>query len=137
MLAQLIKQILIVDDHELVRRGIRSVLLEDSRVFVCGEAINGLDAVAKAKELKPDVIIMDITMPVMDGIEATRQIRRCLPLTSVIIVSQHDSGEVRRVAFEAGAVAYIAKTAIGRDLLIAVEKTFAHSKKDFDAGDAK
>ena len=76
-------RVLIVDDHEIVRRGVRSLLLSQANCDVCGEAVDGQDAVEKARELKPDVIVMDVSMPNLNGLDATRQVRRILPQTEV------------------------------------------------------
>ena len=91
-------RILIVDDHEPVRRGVRSLLASRADWSVCGEARNGIEAVAKARELRPDVVLMDVSMPLMDGIEATRTIRREVPESKVIILSQNDPAIVRQQA---------------------------------------
>src|SRR5260221_8123481 len=86
-------RVLIVDDHEVVRKGVRSLLLR-SGYDVCGEGVDGEDGLAKAKELKPDVIVMDVTMPRLNGLEATRQMRGILPDIQVVILSQHESAEM-------------------------------------------
>jgi len=78
-------RLLIVDDHEVVRRGIRSLLADDNRWEVCGEAVDGQDAVDKARELKPDLIVMDVSMPRLNGLEATPIIRSALPDCEVLI----------------------------------------------------
>lgn len=114
-------RILIADDHELFRRGLRSLLATRPEWEVCDEAVNGRDAVEKARHLKPDVIVMDITMPVMNGLEATRLIRQEVPESEVLIVSQHDPAQMMKPALEAGACAYVTKSQVARDLLAAVE----------------
>lgn len=91
-------QILIVDDHELVRSSIRSVLSSRPEWKICGEAADGIEAIEKAKSLKPNVILMDISMPRMNGLEATRFIRKELPGSKVVIVSQNDPAIARRQA---------------------------------------
>jgi PAS domain S-box-containing protein len=115
-------RILVVDDHELVRRGICSVLASKPELSVCAEASDGRDAIEKAKTLHPEVIVMDISMPNMNGLEATREIKRFLPDTSVLVVSQHQSPEMVRQAFNAGAQGYVVKSAISKDLLTGIEK---------------
>ncbi len=115
-------RILVVDDHELVRKGICTVLATEPAFTVCGEAIDGRDAVAKARALLPDVVVMDVSMPNMDGLEATRQIKHLLPDTEVVVVSQFEAPEMKRHARSAGAGAYIVKTAISTDLLAAIAK---------------
>jgi PAS domain S-box-containing protein len=115
-------RVLIVDDHEVVRKGVRSLLSSANDVEICGEAVDGRDAIAKAKQLKPDVITMDISMPNLNGLDATREIRRILPDTSVLIMSQHDVPEMMRQAVNAGARAYVVKSAISTQLIPALEK---------------
>ena len=115
-------KILIADDHELVRRGVRSVLRTRPDVEVCGEAIDGQDAVEQARHLVPDLVVMDISMPRLNGLEATREIRRLLPTTNVLILSQHNSPEMMRQALNAGARGYVVKTAISGDLFTAIDK---------------
>src|SRR5215831_18669619 len=82
-------QVLVVDDHEIVRRGVRS-LLHEAGIEVWGGAVGGFDAIVKAQELKPDVVVMDVSMPNVNGIEATIEIVRHLPETRVVMLSQHD-----------------------------------------------
>jgi DNA-binding NarL/FixJ family response regulator len=94
-------RILIVDDHELVRRGLRSILLTRPEWEICGEAADGSIAIEKARELKPDVVLLDITMPHMNGLDAARIIRRDVPRAKVIILSQYDESEMRSRALEA------------------------------------
>ncbi len=115
-------RILIADDHELVRRGVRSVLRTRPDIEICGEAIDGQDAVEQARLLSPDLIIMDISMPRLNGLEATREIRRILPTSNVLILSQHNSPEMMRQALNAGARGYVIKTAISGDLFTAIDK---------------
>ena len=126
-------RVLIVDDHEIVRRGVRSLLLSQANCDVCGEAVDGQDAVEKARELKPDVIVMDVSMPNLNGLDATRQVRRILPQTEVLILSQHDSTEMVRQAFHAGARGYVVKSSISRQLVAALDKVSRH-EPFFDNG---
>ena len=105
-------RVLIVDDHEVVRRGVRSLLAARTGFEVCGEAVDGQDGVEKAQELKPDVIVMDVSMPKLNGFEATRLIHNLLPDIGVLILSQHESPEVIKQAFRAGALGYVAKSSI-------------------------
>ena len=101
-------KILLVDDHEIVRRGVRQIL--EDHWQICGEAGNGEEAVVKALELKPDLILMDISMPRVNGIEATLRIRKLSLPVKIIILSMHDSREIARQAKEAGADACLVKT---------------------------
>lgn len=115
-------RVLIVDDHDVVRRGVRALLAKGDGFEVCGEAIDGRDAIEKARELTPDVITMDISMPNLNGLEATREIRRFLPEVPILIMSQHDVPELMKQALNAGANAYIVKTAISTELLPALDR---------------
>ena len=115
-------RLLIVDDHEVVRRGVRALLLEHADYEVCGEAVDGQDALDKARELKPDLIVMDVSMPRLNGLEATRQVRSILPDCEVLILSQHENPEMARQALKAGARGYVVKSSISKDLLAAVSK---------------
>ena len=124
-------RVLVVDDHEVVRRGVRSLIQGQSNYEVCGEAVDGQDALEKARELNPDVIVMDVSMPRLNGLEATHLIRAALPYSEVLILSQHDSPEMIRQAFKAGARGYVVKSSIGRDLLAALESV-GHHKPFFE-----
>jgi DNA-binding NarL/FixJ family response regulator len=102
-------KILIVDDHEALRAGVRTVL--ESRGFeVCGEADNGQDALAKALQLRPDLVILDITMPVLDGFTAAREIHKRLPGVGILLLSMHESASMVNVAKSSGARGYVAKS---------------------------
>lgn len=124
-------RVLVVDDHEFVRRGVRSLLLKSS-YEVCGEAVDGQDALEKARELKPDVIVMDVSMPKLNGLEATRLIRGMLPDSEVLILSQHESSQMIKEAVKAGARGYVVKSSISKDLLTALADVGQH-RPFFDA----
>jgi DNA-binding NarL/FixJ family response regulator len=109
-------RILIVDDNEPVRSGVRS-LLDPSECTVCGEASDGMEAIEKARSIRPDLIIMDVSMPRMDGVEATRVIRTEIPGTEVIIISQNDPTVVARQAAEVRAFGAVSKSELAEALL--------------------
>jgi len=119
-------RVLIADDHEIVRRGVRSLLETHPSLEVCGEAVDGQDAVDAAKQLNPDVVVLDISMPHLNGLEAARMIRKEVPRTEILILSQHDSAEVVNAALDAGARGYVVKSDVSRDLLRAVESVMQH-----------
>jgi DNA-binding NarL/FixJ family response regulator len=126
-------RVLIADDHEVVRQGILSLVKMLNQFEVCGEAMDGRDAVQKAKELRPDIVIIDIGMPQLNGLDATRQIMRERPSTKVLVLTMHDSEQVVREVLEAGARGYLLKSDAGRDLVSALEalqlnKTFFTTK---------
>lgn len=114
-------RILVADDHEVVRRGLQALLEAQPGWKVSGEATDGREAVEKAKQLKPDVVIMDISMPVLNGLEATRQILKVDPHARVLILTMHESDQIVREVLDAGARGYILKSDAGRDLVGAVE----------------
>jgi len=123
-------RILIADDHEVVRHGVRALLEAHPDWEVCDEAIDGREAVEKAKRLSPDVIILDIGMPGLNGLESARQIRKALPDSEVLILTMHDSEQVVREVLAAGARGYVLKSDAGRDLVSAVE-ALSHHKTFF------
>lgn len=112
-------RILVADDHEVVRQGVRAVLEGQEGWEVCGEARSGREAVAKAIELQPDVVVLDITMPELNGLEATRQIRRAVP-ARVVILTVHESDQVVTEVVDAGAHGYVLKADAGRTLVEAI-----------------
>ncbi len=115
-------KILIADDHEIVRQGIRRVLEVKPEWEICGEASNGQEAVRMAQELSPDIIIMDVTMPVMSGFEAADEISR-LPLGSrVLFFTMHDSGSMAGSVRKSGAQGYVVKSRAAQDLVQALER---------------
>jgi DNA-binding NarL/FixJ family response regulator len=114
-------RILIADDHELARNGIRCVLETHAGWEVCGEATDGREAVELAARLKPDVLLLDIGMPNLNGLDATRQILAMTPEARILILTVHDSEQVVREVLAAGARGFLLKSDAGRDLLVAVE----------------
>src|SRR3954468_359527 len=117
-------RILVVDDHQVVRAGVRALLEADPDIEVCGEGIDGLDAIGKVRELLPDAVVMDVSMPNLSGIEATRELVSLYPQIRVVMLSQHDFPHIMEQALNAGACAYVVKSAANTDLLKALkEKT--------------
>jgi DNA-binding NarL/FixJ family response regulator len=114
-------KILIADDHELVREGLKKRLEEHDGWRVCGEAANGRQAVELARTLKPHVAVLDIAMPELNGIEATRQIRRACPATEVLILTMQETEGVVRDVLRAGARGFVLKTDTSRLIVSAVE----------------
>ena len=111
------KRILIADDHEMLRQGVRTMLQSETDWEVCGEAVDGKDAVEKAVELNPDLIILDINMPVLNGLAAARQILRDRPQTKILVFTVHDSDQTMKEIQMSGAHGYLPKSRAGQDLL--------------------
>jgi DNA-binding NarL/FixJ family response regulator len=103
-------RLLLADDHEIVRKGLRNLLDGHSRWSICGEAENGQEAVRKALDLRPELVLLDISMPIMNGLDAAREIRRLAPSTKIVIFSMHDSPRIADEARRAGADTYLTKT---------------------------
>jgi DNA-binding NarL/FixJ family response regulator len=114
-------RILIADDHEVVRGGIRTMLEAHPGWEVCAEAADGREAVERSREFKPDVAILDLGMPNLNGLEATRQILAASPQTKILILTMHDSNQVVRESVAAGARGFLLKTEASRELVTAVE----------------
>jgi DNA-binding NarL/FixJ family response regulator len=112
---------LIADDHEVVRRGMCALLQAHEGWEICGEAIDGRDAVEKARQLKPDVVILDVGMPNLNGLAATRQLSQQSSKYKIIVLTIDDSDEVIREALDAGARGFVLKSDAARDLVAAVE----------------
>ena len=126
-------RILIADDHEVVRHGLRALLQTHEGWEICGEAVDGRDAVTKFAQLKPDLVILDIGMPNLNGLDATRQILRTEPRTAILILTIDESEQVMREVLDAGARGFLLKSDAANDLITAVEalqhhRTFFTSK---------
>lgn len=113
-------RVLIVDDHAFIRRGVQTILHPFPEWEFCGEAANGKDAIRLADELKPEVIIMDVSMPGLNGIEATRAIRRMQPGVKIVLLTLHESAELLRSGFRAGARGHLLKTDAEQELVKAL-----------------
>jgi DNA-binding NarL/FixJ family response regulator len=125
-------RILLVDDHEVVRRGVRTLLEMAPGFEICGECADGRQAVELAQSLSPDVLIMDLTLPKLNGCEATRQVIRARSAKGVLILTMDDSEEMLRRALQAGAAGYVLKTDGGSELIEAV-RVVGSGKKFFSA----
>jgi DNA-binding NarL/FixJ family response regulator len=114
-------RILIVDDHDILRRGLKEILSANPAWEVCAEAKTGKEAVALAEQLKPQIVVMDVSMPDLNGLEAARRIHKALPKTGVLVLTMHFSDQLVREVIEAGARGYILKSDADRDLVAAVD----------------
>jgi DNA-binding NarL/FixJ family response regulator len=123
-------RILVADDHEVVRRGLCAILQTQPGWEICGEAADGRSAVEKAHELLPDAVILDISMPELNGLDAARQILKSMPKMLVLILTQYDTDQVVREVLDAGARGFLLKTDAGRELVVAVE-ALRHNKTYF------
>src|SRR5918998_5579498 len=119
-------RILLADDHEIVRRGLKELLEEHVGWTVCAEAANGREAVALAAQTRPQVAVLDFSMPELNGLEATRRIRQAVPETEVLIFTMHESEELVRNVLAAGARGYLLKSDAARQLVPAVESLARH-----------
>ncbi len=119
-------QILIADDHSVVRAGLRTLLESRDGWHVCAEAVDGRDAVEKSTKLKPDIAVLDIGMPLLNGVDAARRIRKSSPHTQILILTMHESDELVRQVIEAGARGYILKDDADRVLIAAVDALRQH-----------
>ena len=113
-------KIFLADDHTIVREGLAKLLEAEAGLQVIGEAENGREAVFKVEELKPDIVLMDVAMPMLNGIEATRQIKKIRPETKIIILSMHSHARYISELFRLGASGYLLKSAAGTDIISAI-----------------
>ncbi len=127
-------RILIVDDNEMVRRGVGRILSARPDWTVCGEANSGEDAILKATQLRPSLILLDISMPGANGFEVAVALRREIPSAKIIIMSQHDEAQLLSRALAAGADACVDKVNLGTGLIVAIENLVGNSESHFCAG---
>jgi DNA-binding NarL/FixJ family response regulator len=113
-------KIIVVDDHAVIRRGVQGILRAFPEWELCGEADNGQEAINLAQSIKPEIIIMDVSMPGLNGLEATRIIRNILPSTKILLLTLHSSSELVRSAFRAGARGYVLKSDAEHELVRAL-----------------
>ena len=119
-------RILLADDHDVLRHGLRHLIEEQPGWDVCGEATTGREAVEIAKEKRPDVAVLDISMPELNGLEATRQIKKMLPRTEILIFTMHEDEQLVRDVLAAGARGYLLKTDAGRHIVAAIDALLHH-----------
>jgi DNA-binding NarL/FixJ family response regulator len=119
-------RILVVDDHAVVRRGVRSLLESHEGWVVCGEATSGREAVEQSRALRPDVVVMDLSLPELNGLDATRQILKEAPDTEVLVLTMHQSEELARDVLQAGARGYVLKADADENLIAAVDSLRRH-----------
>lgn len=119
-------RVLVVDDHAILRDGIRSLLERQDDMKVIGEAANGQEALAQIGELLPDIVLMDVNMPGMNGLEATRQVKALYPQVKILILTQHDSQEYITPLLQAGASGYVLKRSGGREVVNAIRHVIEH-----------
>lgn len=117
---------MLVDDHEVVRQGIRRLLEQEPALEICGEATNGRDAVNMALKLKPHIVVLDVSMAELNGLDATRQIRRALPDTEVLVYTMHGTEQLVGEVVSAGARGYVLKSDPARDLITAIGALAEH-----------
>jgi DNA-binding NarL/FixJ family response regulator len=130
-------RVLIVDDHAVIRRGVQGILSTYPEWDLCGEADNGQDAIRLAGELAPEVVIMDVSMPGMNGLEATRIMHDVLPETKVLLLTLHSSSEFVRSAFRAGARGYVLKSDAENELVRALNVVIGEGTYVSPAVDAR
>jgi DNA-binding NarL/FixJ family response regulator len=121
----IVPKVLIVDDHAFIRRGVQGILQAHPEWQLCGEADNGKDAVRMARELNPEAIVMDVSMPGLNGVEATRAIRKTNANVKILLLTLHESSELVRTAFQAGINGYLLKTDAEQELVQALNVMIA------------
>jgi DNA-binding NarL/FixJ family response regulator len=115
-------RVLLSDDHSFMRRGLRTILEADDRYQVCGEASDGNETLELARELAPDILILDISMPPPNGLEVAAELREALPQTKILMITMHDSEEMLRAAAAVGVSGYLLKSDAEELLLVALQR---------------
>jgi DNA-binding NarL/FixJ family response regulator len=126
--------VLIADDHEAIRKGVRTILRSRQDVEICGEASNGSEAIRMAVDLNPDLIILDLTMPVMGGFAAAKELRRLLPAIPILFYSMHEGTQLMKEAKQAGARGFVSKDRISDTLLDALDAVVVRNGTFFPDG---
>jgi DNA-binding NarL/FixJ family response regulator len=126
--AGVLLRVVLADDHDLVREGLRALFERNSDWTVCGEAKNGLEAIELVSKLQPDLIVLDLSMPEMNGIHAAARIREISPETKIVMLSMHSSAYSAEEAFRAGVSAYVTKSEAGTALMRTVSELFANPR---------
>ena len=121
-------RVVLADDHDLVREGLRTLFQRYPRLTVCGEAKNGQEAVELVAELQPELVVLDLSMPEMNGIQAAAKIRQVSPATKIVMLSMHSSSYSAEEAFRAGVSAYVTKSEAGTELMRTVNALFGDSR---------
>ena len=129
-------KVLLVEDHTIVRKGIIALLEKDFAIEIIGEAENGMDAVKKAEELAPDIMVLDISLPLLNGLEVTRQVSKRFPQIKILILSMHDTEEFVFELLNAGAQGYVIKKAAPQELISAIDIVY-HGKSYFSPAISK
>jgi DNA-binding NarL/FixJ family response regulator len=119
-------RVLVADDHEVVLEGVRALIERQPDLEVCGLAANGREAVELAQKTKPDVVVLDMSMPELDGLDVIRLLKKTLPATEVVVFSAHSSEEMVEEVFDAGAKSYIEKSEASQDLVTAIRSLAEH-----------
>jgi len=125
-----IQKILIVDDDIRFRRFVRELLSPEEALQIIGEAVDGQEAIRKVQELKPDLALVDISMPRMSGLDLTRRLKKMMPKLAIIILTIHDIDEYKKAALASGASAYVVKKAMMTELIPAVRMTLSQGRED-------
>jgi DNA-binding NarL/FixJ family response regulator len=117
-------RVLLVDDHAILREGIKALLEKQENIEVVAEAANGREAISKVAQFRPDVVVLDISMPLMDGLEATRQMKKESPDVKILVLTMHDDEEYFLQLLRAGASGYVTKRTVSRELVSAIEAVY-------------